>query len=92
MKCILGSNCVICNNYTMVCPPVRRDNPRALASGLSPVQAEIPWYYCFYHSYQCRPVSAYLVLNFAISGKEGINIYKYPAKILLRSLVKTNFK
>ena len=26
----------------MVCPPVRRDNPRALASGLSTVQADEP--------------------------------------------------
>ena len=26
----------------MVCPPVRRDNPRALASGLSNVQADEP--------------------------------------------------
>ena len=25
----------ICNSYTMGCPPVRGDNPRALASGLS---------------------------------------------------------
>ena len=25
----------ISNSYTMGCPPVRRDNPRALASGLS---------------------------------------------------------
>ena len=29
----------ISNCYTMVCPPVRGDNPRALASGLSYVQA-----------------------------------------------------
>ena len=28
----------------MVCPPVRGNNPRALASGLSPVQADKPWY------------------------------------------------
>ena len=28
----------ICNSYTMVCPPLRGDNPRALASGLSYVQ------------------------------------------------------
>ena len=27
-----------CNSYTMDCPPVRGDNPRALASGLSYVQ------------------------------------------------------
>ena len=33
------------NSYTTVCPPVRGDNPRALASGLSPVQADKPWYY-----------------------------------------------
>ena len=28
----------ISNSYTMGCPPVRGDNPRALASGLSYVQ------------------------------------------------------
>ena len=27
---------------SMVCPPVQRDNPRALASGLSSVQADEP--------------------------------------------------
>ena len=27
-----------CHSYTIVCPPVRGDNPRALDSGLSPVQ------------------------------------------------------
>ena len=26
------------NSYITLCPPARRDNPRALASGLSPVQ------------------------------------------------------
>ena len=31
-------------SYTMCCPPVREDNPRALASGLSYVQADNPWY------------------------------------------------
>ena len=30
----------ICNSYTMGCPPVRGDNPRALASGLSYVQVD----------------------------------------------------
>ena len=29
----------LCNDYTMVCPAVRQDNSRALASRLSPVQA-----------------------------------------------------
>ena len=28
------------NSYTMGCPPVRADNPRALASGLSYVQVD----------------------------------------------------
>ena len=35
------------NSYTMGCPPVRGDNPQALASGLSYVQADNPWYNYF---------------------------------------------
>ena len=31
---------LLCNSYTMGCPPVRGDNPRALASGLSYVQVD----------------------------------------------------
>ena len=34
----------ISNSYTMGCPPVCVDNPRALASGLSYVQVDNPWY------------------------------------------------
>ena len=34
-------------SYTMGCLPVREDNPRALASGLSYVQADNPWYNYF---------------------------------------------
>ena len=30
----------LCNSYIMACPPVRGDNPRALASGLSYVQVD----------------------------------------------------
>ena len=37
----------ISNGYTIGCPPVRGDNPRALASGLSYVQADNPWYNYF---------------------------------------------
>ena len=40
-----NTNYFLCNCHTMVCPLVRGDNPRALASKLSPVQAEKPWYY-----------------------------------------------
>ena len=28
----------------MICAPVQGDNPQALASGLSPVQVDKPWY------------------------------------------------
>ena len=38
---------MVSNSYTMGCPPVRGDNPRALASGLSYVQADNPWYNYF---------------------------------------------
>ena len=40
MTCVL-LNELLCNSYTMACPPVRRgDNPRALVSGLSYVQVD----------------------------------------------------
>ena len=37
----------ISNSYTMGCLPARGDNPRALASGLSYVQVDNPWYNYF---------------------------------------------
>ena len=43
------------NSYTMGCPPVRGDNPRALASGLSYVQVDKHGITILYHLYQCRP-------------------------------------
>ena len=33
-----------CTSYAIGCPPVRVDNARALASGLSYVEADNPWY------------------------------------------------
>ena len=45
----------ISNCYTMGCPPVRGDNPRALASGLSYVQVDEHGITILYHQYQCRP-------------------------------------
>ena len=30
------------DRFTMVCPPVRGENPRVLASGLSPAQVDKP--------------------------------------------------
>ena len=39
----------------MGCPPVRGDNPRALASGLSYVQVDKHGITILYHPHQCRP-------------------------------------
>ena len=43
----LNVSCCISNSYTIGCPPVRGDNPRALASGLSYVQVVKKWYNYF---------------------------------------------
>ena len=43
------------NSYTMGCPPVRGDNPRALVSGLSYVQVDKHGITILYHLHQCRP-------------------------------------
>ena len=42
------------NIYTMGCPPVRGDNPRAVASGLSYVQVDKHGITILYHHHQCR--------------------------------------
>ena len=42
------------NSYTMGCPHVRGDNPRALASGLSYVQVDKHGITILYHQHQCR--------------------------------------
>ena len=42
-------------SYTMGCLPVRGDNPRALASGLSYVQEDKHGITILYHLHQCRP-------------------------------------
>ena len=48
----------LCNSYTMGCPPVRVDNPRALASGLSFVQVDKHFITILYHINQCRPCTS----------------------------------
>ena len=45
-------------SYTMGCPPVRGDNPRALASGLSYVQVDKYGITISYHLHQCRPCTS----------------------------------
>ena len=47
-----------CNSFTMGCPPVRGDNPRALASGLSYVQVDKHGITILYHLHQCRPCTS----------------------------------
>ena len=61
----------------MVCPHIRGDNPQVLACGLSPVQADKPWYKYFIppSSVQAFLSVKYMVLKFAISDKSGIIIY-----------------
>ena len=46
------------SSYTMGCPPVRGDNPRALASGLSYVQVDKHGITILYHLHQCRPCTS----------------------------------
>ena len=46
------------NSYTMGCPPVRGDNPQALASGLSYVQVDKHGITILYHLHQCRPFTS----------------------------------
>ena len=48
----------ISNSYTMSCPPVRRDNPRASASGLSYVQVDKHGITILYHLHQCIPCTS----------------------------------
>ena len=49
---------MISNSYTRGCPPVRGDNPRALASGLSYVQVDKHGITILYHLHQCRPCTS----------------------------------
>ena len=47
------------NSNTMGCPPVRGDNPRALACGLSYVQVDKHGITILYHLHQCRPYTSH---------------------------------
>ena len=49
---------ILRNSYTMVCLPVRGDNPRALASGLSYVQVDKHGITILYHLHLCRPCTS----------------------------------
>ena len=61
------------NSYTMGCPPVRGDNPRALASGLSYAQVDKHGITILYHIHQQISVNlAYHEIFRAKVGKGGI--------------------
>ena len=46
---------ILSDSYTMACPPLRGDNPRALASGLSDIQVDKRGKTILYQLYECRP-------------------------------------
>ena len=54
----------------MGCPPERGDNPRALASGLSYVQVDNPWYN--YFTYISVDLAHHEIFHAKV-GKGGIN-------------------
>ena len=60
----------------MGCPPVREDNP-ALASGLSYVQADNPWYNYFYTTYISEDLTQHVLFRGKV-GKGGISIWQLP--------------
>ena len=63
------------NGYTMGCPPVRGDNPRALASGLFYVQVDKHGITILYHQHPCSHVDlAYHEIFRAKVGKGGIKM------------------
>ena len=63
---------ILCNSYTMACPHVHGDNPRALASGLSYAQVDKHRITILYHLYQCRPCTSRGIS--CSVGKAGINV------------------
>ena len=67
---IIRGSPVLCNSYTMGCPPVHEDNPRALASGLSYVQVD-NMVYLFYTTYISVDLAHHEIFR-AKFGKGGI--------------------
>ena len=49
---------MLCNSYTMGCPPVRGDNPRVLASELSYVKVDKHGITILYHLHECIPCTS----------------------------------
>ena len=51
-RILISFNCFSEYSYTMGCPPIRGDNPRALMSGLSYVQVDKHGITILYHQHQ----------------------------------------
>ena len=67
----------ISNSYAMACPPVRGDNPRALASGLSYVQMDKQGITILYHLHKWISVDlVHHEIFHAKVGKGGITYNK----------------
>ena len=64
----------------MGCPPVRGDNTRALASGLSYVQVDKHGITILYHLHQCRPCTSRIFR--AKVGKGGIKNHNRSVSLL----------
>ena len=71
----------------MGCPPVRGDNPRALASGLSYVQADKHGMTILYHLHQCRPCTSQEIFRAKV-GKGGIKADDNTVGKELRSITR----
>ena len=63
---------LLSHNYTMGCPPVCGDNPRALANGLSYIQ-EDKMVYLLYTTYITTDLAHHRIFR-AKFGKGGYNI------------------
>ena len=76
----------------MVCPPVRGDNPRALASGIFPEQADKPLYNDFIPPSSVYPLLCvkYVILMVAPSG-EGVIMYNKPSLLRLLCIAQANY-
>ena len=70
---------------SMGCPPVRGDNPRALASGLSYVQVDKHCITILYHLYQCKPCTS-RDISFLV-GKGDIKLYTTHISVYLTLLL-----
>ena len=63
----------ISNSYTMCCPPVRGDNPQALASGLSYLQEDKHGITILYHLHMFVDLAHHEIFR-AKNGKGGITV------------------